>query len=203
MKKSILLVMFALLSVAGFSQVSWNAKVGMNISNFTGDLDVSAKVGVKLGVGMEYAFNDTWLLQPSLFLSQKGAKFSATVSGDEADVKFNAMNFELPIMMAARFNVANNTNIVVSAGPYMAYGVGGKTRTKMRIGGAKTDIKENTFGSDAFDRFDAGLGVGVAAEFGRIIVGLDGQFGLVKLMDMNIDSNPKNINCAITLGYKF
>lgn len=45
--------MFALLSVAGFSQVSWNAKVGMNISNFTGDLDVSAKVGVKLGVGME------------------------------------------------------------------------------------------------------------------------------------------------------
>ena len=195
--------MFALLSVAGFSQVSWNAKVGMNISNFTGDLDVSAKVGVKLGVGMEYAFNDTWLLQPSLFLSQKGAKFSATVSGDEADVKFNAMNFELPIMMAARFNVANNTNIVVSAGPYMAYGVGGKTRTKMRIGGAKTDIKENTFGSDAFDRFDAGLGVGVAAEFGRIIVGLDGQFGLVKLMDMNIDSNPKNINCAITLGYKF
>ena len=201
MKKSILLVMFALLSVAGFSQVSWNAKVGMNISNFTGDLDVSAKVGVKLGVGMEYAFNDTWLLQPSLFLSQKGAKFSATVSGDEADVKFNAMYFELPIMMAARFNVANNTNIVVSAGPYMAYG--GKTRTKMRIGGAKTDIKENTFGSDAFDRFDAGLGVGVAAEFGRIIVGLDGQFGLVKLMDMNIDSNPKNINCAITLGYKF
>ena len=191
MKKSILLVMFALLSVAGFSQVSWNAKVGMNISNFTGDLDVSAKVGVK------------WLLQPSLFLSQKGAKFSATVSGDEADVKFNAMYFELPIMMAARFNVANNTNIVVSAGPYMAYGVGGKTRTKMRIGGAKTDIKENTFGSDAFDRFDAGLGVGVAAEFGRIIVGLDGQFGLVKLMDMNIDSNPKNINCAITLGYKF
>ena len=172
-------------------------------SNFTGDLDVSAKVGVKLGVGMEYAFNDTWLLQPSLFLSQKGAKFSATVSGDEADVKFNAMYFELPIMMAARFNVANNTNIVVSAGPYMAYGVGGKTRTKMRIGGAKTDIKENTFGSDAFDRFDAGLGVGVAAEFGRIIVGLDGQFGLVKLMDMNIDSNPKNINCAITLGYKF
>ena len=78
-----------------------------------------------------------------------------------------------------------------------------ETRTKMRIGGAKTDIKENTFGSDAFDRFDAGLGVGVAAEFGRIIVGLDGQFGLVKLMDMNIDSNPKNINCAITLGYKF
>ena len=154
-------------------------------------------------VFVEYAFNDTWLLQPSLFLSQKGAKFSATVSGNEAEVKFNAMYFELPIMAAARFNVANNTNIVVSAGPYLACGVGGKTRTKMSISGSKTDIKEKTFGSDAFDRFDAGLGVGVAAEFGRIIVGIDGQFGLVKLADLNLDSNPKNINCAITLGYKF
>ena len=103
------------------------------------------------------------------------------------------MYFELPIMAAARFNVANNTNIVVSAGPYLACGVGGKTRTKMSISGSKTDIKEKTFGSDAFDRFDAG----------RIIVGIDGQFGLVKLADLNLDSNPKNINCAITLGYKF
>lgn len=43
MKKSILLVMFALLSVAGFSQVSWNAKVGMNISNFTGESGCECK----------------------------------------------------------------------------------------------------------------------------------------------------------------
>ncbi len=121
MKKSILFVLFALISVAGFSQITgWNAKVGMNFSHYTGDLDMSAKVGVQLAVGFEYAFNDTWLLQPSLFLSQKGAKFSATVSGNEAEVKFNAMYFELPIMAAARFNVADNTNFVVSAGPYFA-----------------------------------------------------------------------------------
>ena len=38
-----------------------------------------------------------------------------------------------------------------------------------------------TFSDDGVDfkRFDAGLGVGVALEFGRIIAGLDGQFGLV------------------------
>lgn len=40
MKKSILFVLFALISVAGFSQITgWNAKVGMNFSNYTGDLD--------------------------------------------------------------------------------------------------------------------------------------------------------------------
>ena len=60
MKKSVLFVLFALISVAGFSQIAgWNAKVGMNFSNYTGDLDLNAKVGFKLGGGFEYAFNDT------------------------------------------------------------------------------------------------------------------------------------------------
>ena len=40
MKKSALFILFALISVAGFSQITgWNAKVGMNISNYTGDAD--------------------------------------------------------------------------------------------------------------------------------------------------------------------
>ena len=56
MKKSVLFVLFALISVAGFSQITgWNAKVGMNFSNYTGDLDLNAKVGFKLGGGFEYA----------------------------------------------------------------------------------------------------------------------------------------------------
>ena len=77
MKKSILLVMFALLSVAGFSQVSWNAKVGMNISNFTGDLDVSAKVGVKLHLmihgyyNLPYSYPRRGLSLVQLFLAMK------------------------------------------------------------------------------------------------------------------------------------
>lgn len=51
-----------------------------------------------------------------------------------------------------------------------------------------------------FKRFDAGLGVGVALEFGRIIAGLDGQFGLVDVQKLG---NPKNMNFSIVVGYKF
>ncbi len=35
-----------------------------------------------------------------------------------------------------------------------------------------------------FNRFDSGFGVGVALEFGRIIVGIDGQFGLVDVLKL-------------------
>ena len=58
MKKSVLFVLFALISVAGFSQITgWNAKVGMNISNYTGDTDMNAKIGFKLGGGFEYTLH--------------------------------------------------------------------------------------------------------------------------------------------------
>ena len=45
MKKSVLFVLFALISVAGFSPITgWNAKVGMKFSNYTRGLDLNAKV---------------------------------------------------------------------------------------------------------------------------------------------------------------
>lgn len=189
MKKSVFFVLFALIAATGFSQITgWNAKVGMNFSNYTGDIDLNTKVGFKLGGGFEYALDDTWSLQPSLFLTTKGAK------KDEATI--NAMYLELPVMGAARFNVADNTNLVVSAGPYLAYGVGGK----FKIEEGNVEYKTDTFGDDALKRFDAGLGVGVALEFGKIIAGLDGQFGLV---DVQKAGNPKNMNFSIVVGYKF
>ena len=158
MKRNLVFVLFALVSVVGFSQVSWNAKVGMNISNFTGDFDMNAKK-------------------------------------DELSV--NAVYLELPVMAAARFKVADNTNIVLSAGPYFACGIAGNSKVDLGKGRLEVD----TFGDDGLlKRGDVGLGIGVAAEFGKIIAGLDGQFGFVDVMD---NVNGKNLNLSISVGYKF
>ena len=100
-------------------------------------------------------------------------------------------------MAAARFKVADNTNIVLSAGPYFACGIGGNSKVDLGKGRLEVD----TFGDDGLlKRGDVGLGIGVAAEFGKIIVGLDGQFGFVDVMD---DVNGKNLNVSISVGYKF
>ena len=184
MKKNLLFVLFTFLSVTAFSQVTWNAKVGMNISNYTGDNEMNSKVGFKIGGGLEYGLTELWSLQPSLLISTKGAKYD--------DLTMNTVYLELPIMAAARMAITDDTNIVISAGPYLACGVGGNT--------SLGDIKVDTFGDEGLDRFDAGLGLGVAAEFGKIVVGLEGQVGLV---DVEKIGNPKNINFSINLGYKF
>ena len=197
MKKGLIFVLFALVSIVSYSQISWNVKVGMNMSNYTGDMDTDMKIGFNVGVGMEYQFSDMWSIQPSLMLTQKGAK----IKEDGETMKFNPMYLEIPVLAAARFAVADNQNIVVKAGPYFAFGVAGK----VKVGDDKADFFGD--GDDQFGgkRFDCGIGVGVAYEIGKFFVGLDGEFGFTNVVDFKSDgvSNPKNMNFSIGVGYKF
>ena len=130
MKKSILTVLFALCSTIGFAQVSFQVKAGLNLSSYIGENSDHSKFkpGARIGVGMEYQFTDLISLQPSLFFSQKGTKYSSgyegTVVDADADVKINQLYLELPINVQFRFNLADNTNLVIATGPYLACGVG-------------------------------------------------------------------------------
>lgn len=237
MKKCFLFMLFAMVSLAGFSQFKgWNAKVGMNLSSWTED-ELDTKLGFRAGVGTEYMFSNIFSLQPSLFFSLKGCKASdegefENVQG-KVKLTVNQMYLELPVMLAARFNVANNTNLVITAGPYAGYGIGGKTNVDVRVNNEKFKVKFNSFGkvdkvtvekngksqdipledlsigfgniefdkndNKFLNRFDWGLGVGLALEFKRFIVGMDGQFGL---RELGADG-PKNLNYAFNVGYKF
>ena len=197
MKKVFIFVIFEHVSMVSYSQISWNAKVGMNMSNFTGDMDTDMKIGFNVGVGMEYQFSDMWSIQPSLMISQKGGKYDE----DGETVKFNPMYLEIPVLAAARFAVTDNQNVVVKAGPYFAFGVAGK----VKVGDEKGDFFGD--GDDQYGgkRFDCGIGVGVAYEIGKFFVGLDGEFGFTNVVDFKSDnvSNPKNMNFSIGVGYKF
>lgn len=184
------------------SKVSWNVKAGMNISNWTGDGSEGskAKVGFKIGAGMEYALDKTWSLQPSLFLTSKGTK------GEEGETSatVNQVYLELPVNLQARVPVADKTNILFAAGPYFAYGVGGKSSGGTSFDGIDYTASINTFGENKLKRFDAGLGLGVSLEVSKVIVGLEGQLGLTKIGDGAASYNsPKNINFGVTVGYKF
>lgn len=183
MKKSLLLICFALVSVAGFSQITnWNVKAGLNFSNVYGkNTDNSdPKLGFNVGAGCEYAFTESFSLQPSLMLASKGAKMG--------DMKANMIYLELPVMAAYRFHLSETTKLVLNAGPYVAYGIGGKTN----------DVK--TFDIEGMKRFDLGVGVGIAVELGQIVLGLENQIGATKI---NKDGEAKNISSALTVGYKF
>lgn len=197
MKKSLIFVLFALVSMVSYSQISWNTKVGVNLSNVTRIDDSKVKLGFQAGVGMEYALDEMWSVQPSLMFTTKGFK----VKSEGKTLTANPMYLELPVMAAIRFAVEDGQNVVVKAGPYLAYGLGGK----YKIGGEKFDF----FGDKEFagfsvkgaNRFDAGLGVGVAYEINQLFVDLTGEIGLTKLHGG--DKSPRNMNFSVGVGYKF
>ena len=76
--------------------MSFNVKAGLNLSSYIGENSDHSefKPGARIGVGMEYQFNDMISLQPSLFFSQKGAKYSSGFDGNiidaDADVKLTS-----------------------------------------------------------------------------------------------------------------
>ena len=97
MKKGLIFVLFALVSIVSYSQISWNAKVGMNMSNFTGDMDTDMRIGFNVGVGMEYQFSDMWSIQPSLMFTQKGAK--------QDDDQFGAKRFDAGLGVGVAYEI--------------------------------------------------------------------------------------------------
>ena len=60
--------------------------------------------------------------------------------------------------------------------------------------------KADTFGDDGLKRFDAGLGLGVAFEFGKIVVGVETGTSFTKVAS---GASAYNLSALATIGYKF
>lgn len=227
MKKFIWFIFLALaaLRIEAQSPVSFQVKAGVGMANFYGKKtdDAKAKFAYKVGLGMDYAFNPTWSLQTSLNFVSKGSKGEAE---EWAKMTMNELYLELPVMAAVRVPVSEKMQFVMSAGPYIACGVGGRTTVDVKerkiptttgyetIGGK---YKPDTFGAlkdgnIGMNRFDAGLAFGVAAECHRFILGIDAQLGLTDISGdlkevaeaMSVEmGSTKNISVFFSVGYRF
>ena len=201
------------LNVSAQGLPKFGVEAGVNLSNSSWDvdpLDKKAKVGFQVGITADYAFTEEWHLQSGLSFTTKGAKIEGRVVEDgsmfDGKITVNQSYLQLPIYAAYKLEVAPGTKIVFNAGPYLAYGVGGKTKVsgdvaildQVATGSGKVD----TFGSDGMlNRFDFGLGAGVGAEFGNIVATIRYELGLTNVGKDDLDY--KNRNAALTLGYRF
>lgn len=188
----VILLSLAALGASAQSELRWNVNAGVGMANwYGGDAGTDAKFAYKVGVGLEVPFanTDVWSFQTGLNFISKGAKGAGiTDDWDVVDITVNQLYLELPLMVGARLHTASNFDMLFKAGPYLAYGVGGKTEDY------------DTFGDDGLKRFDAGLGVGVAFEFDKIVVGVETGVGLAKLVG---SASAYNLSALLAVGYKF
>ena len=214
---SIFIAFFGIISLANAQSASLSIKGGLNMSNFYGNklTDKNMQPGFHIGVGADLEFVTNISLQTALLFTTKGAKyhFDYPVVGD---VEYNITSnyIQLPIHIAYKMDINKGTKLVFHAGPYVAYGIGGKRKIESKY---SADL-DSFFGKqevNTFDKkfgyrpFDVGGGVGVGVELGLITVDLGWDMSFyniardIKINETKHTQNFKNQSAYLSLGYKF
>lgn len=204
MKKVLLSAAALLIASLSFGQAKWGIVAGpqfssMTIKNpgLTGTSKETSKIltGIRAGVTVDIPLADEFYIGTGLLYSGKGGKSKSS------DAKTTLSYLELPIHFMFKPEVGSG-RLVLSAGPYLAYGLGGK-------------IKDTGFGDfNVYDdealllkqkRFDAGVGINVGYEMPMgLYFGLNTDLGLVNTADnTNNDRKFKNTSFGVSVGYKF
>ncbi len=203
MRFMLVVAMLAMVTVVS-AQMNLGVKGGVNMSNFYGDEldDKNVKIGFHIGLAADYDFAYNSAIQTGLFFTTKGAKYTSSFGDASGELTVNPMYLQIPVHYAYKIDVSPGTRVVLHAGPYAAYGVGGKSKLSGSVGDIGAEYEEDVFGDDGFKRFDAGLGLGVGAEFGPLLFDIGWDMGLVNIADSE-DADIKNQNAYLSVGYKF
>ncbi len=207
MKKMRLTFVVAMLAVAVSvsAQLSLGVKGGMTMSNLNGDelTDKNMKIGFNVGLLADYEINQSSAIQTGLYFLTKGSRYHGSFGSISGEVTVNPMYLQIPLHYAYKIAVTPGTRVVLHAGPYAAYGVGGKSKGKVSIADQSIESKGvDVFGDNGFKPFDAGLGLGVGAEFGSFLVDLGWDMGLVNIANVD-NATIKNQSAYLSVGFKF
>ncbi|KAA9340670.1 porin family protein [Adhaeribacter soli] len=239
-KTATLLGAFALslLSFQSFSQVKLGLKAGANISTFGYDFKDSEeetlsnditknKIGYHVGLAAEFGFTDNLSLQSGLIWTNKGAKYDYSLSEDGVEMEIKgktSLNYlEIPLNLTYKIS-----NFQIQAGPYVAYGIGGKEELESKftfMGETDTDKDDadvkfkNTVEESDFDEenttfyraLDLGLNFGIGYMAGPVLLNANYSLGMSNLTpdfdgdddDSADDSKIKNRVIGISATYFF
>ncbi|MEO6538603.1 MAG: porin family protein [Ferruginibacter sp.] len=159
-------------------------------------------------------------LETGLLLSGKGAKAETYFNGgnDYVKSKFNPLYLEVPLNLVFNVPLEKKTGLFFNVGPYVAIGVGGKSKTESKLGpltsSSESDIKfsnDDPFTSqqddaayDKLKRFDFGANFGGGFDLKKVIIKANYGLGLAKInstqSNNNTDDKNKYRTVSISLG---
>jgi Outer membrane protein beta-barrel domain len=221
MKK--LLMGIAVLGICSYSKAQMiYVQGGVNLSNITKTNDGQTEdnntlTSFNAGVLGRFGLSKVVDLESGLLLTGRGAKAETYFNGgnDYVKAKFNPLYLELPLNLIVNVPLEANTGIFFNAGPYIAVGVGGKSKTDSKFGpltsSSSNDIKfsnDDPFTSqqddaeyDKLKRFDYGINVGAGFQLKRFILKANYGFGLAKINSTQSDNSANDKNKYRTLSF--
>ncbi len=222
--KGFLVAAMLVVSVASQAQFRFGPQVGLNVSSLKVEddqgMDIKSKIGLSIGAIAEYGLGETMALQSGLIYSSKGSTYeeSATESdgmGGEISVKMDgtvAINYlEIPVNFKY-YIPAGSTKVILSAGPYVAFAMGGKydmdmTMSYMGVSMTENESEDLNFGSseeDDFSSTDFGLNLGAGIEIKNFVISAQYGLGLKNIDAVEVDGqSTKNNNLSFSVAYMF
>jgi len=203
------------------SPLSFGLRAGVNFQNINGK-DVNGDklthdliTGYHIGANVEVPIAQDFYVQPGLLFTTKGAKADRDDSGQPADITTTLSYLEVPVNFLYK-PVLGSGKLLLGFGPYVAFGLGGKTKVegsgikedydvKYQNTVSATDPKDQSY----FRKIDAGANLLFGYEFSnRLSAQLNAQLGLAKI---NPDyeyisgdkSSWKNTGFGLSVGYRF
>lgn len=213
--KKLLVAMLCMLSffpAVAQNKVQWGMEVGVGMSAWMGKNADGSKplFNPKVGVTLDIPLN--WLVsfQTGLNWTSKGASYKMYnnfVTGENvlSKVHANQNYFQMPLLAAFHVGATSKFDMVFTVGPYIAYGISGKSETNIDALTMSWPTFDDLYLggkyiADGYNRFDAGVQTGVGLDFKDWTVGLDADFGFCKIAP---DASPYNFSMYFTFGYKF
>ena len=193
----------ALLSLALFLTTNLMAQkpqpfvyIGLGGSDYGSD--DRSKGSWKLGGGAEWSCHKHWGVRPMLELTRKGADELLLSNYREHTWCARIYYVEIPVVAYYTGRLSKVWTIQVGAGPYAAYGLGGKLCM------SNGDESYHVFGSEMdFKRFDYGYQLMVQVRKNHWAFSFTAERGLVKLTDKFYKASPYNSAFHINAMYYF
>jgi hypothetical protein len=159
-------------------------------------------------------------LETGLLLTGKGSKAETYfTNNDYVKSTFNPIYLEIPLNAVIKLTDDKDNGLFFHGGPYVAIGIGGKSKTNSRIGliesNSSSSIKfsnDDPFTSQQDDanynklkRFDYGLNAGIGFNFEKALIRFNYGLGLAKInsTESNNNTDDKNKYRTMSLSVAF
>ena len=178
--------------------VSFALTAGVNIATtqFSSNYKGSTKslTGFHLGVKAEYLLSTNWGLSAGVLYSGKGYRYTQTET--DIDEKATAPFIDIPVQASLRLPLSSEFKLLLNAGPYMAFCMGGSIKDEWSKQHSNTNNAYDESFSSTYGSFDYGLQVGIGFN-------IHYHYQVYANYQLGFASRYKNRNLMIGLGYRF
>jgi hypothetical protein len=195
---------------------------GLNLANITKTNDGQTEKNnilpsFNVGIMSRFGLSTTVDLESGVLLTGHGSKAETYFNGgaDYVKSKFNPLYVEVPLNLVVKVPLDKTSGLFFHAGPYVAIGVGGKSKSESKVGllysSSTSTIQfsnDDPFTSQQDDaaynklkRFDFGMNLGGGFQFDHLMLKVNYGLGFAKINSTESNNTVNDKNKYRTLSF--